>query len=180
MKKNLNQAPDIETERLLLRPHRLEDFSDCVEMWSEPAVSRYTIGEPSSAQRTWVRMLAYAGHWVLLGFGYWAVEEKSSGKFIGELGFADFKRDLHTSLEGVPELGWALATRAHNKGYATEALRAVVTWGDAHLEADRTVCLIRPENVASLRVAAKIDFHEIFRVEKNTTPEIVLARKRSI
>jgi RimJ/RimL family protein N-acetyltransferase len=61
-----------------------------------------------------------------LSYGYWAVEEKTSGRYVGELGFADFKRDIVPSIEGMPELGWALVPQFHGKGYATEALRAAV------------------------------------------------------
>ena len=80
-------------------------------------------------------MLSYLGHWSLMSFGYWALEEKETGRFIGELGFADFKRDIEPSLKGIPELGWALASPAHGKGYATEALRVVGAWGDARFGA---------------------------------------------
>ena len=72
-------APVIETERLRLRPHQPDDLADCVAMWSDPAVVRYTIGSPSPLQKTWLRVLAYRGHWAMLGYGYWAVEEKVSG-----------------------------------------------------------------------------------------------------
>ena len=73
-----------------------------------------------------------------MGFGHWAVEEKASGDFIGDLGFADFKRDIQPSIQGLPELGWVLASRAHGKGYATEAVRAAIAWGAAHrVQADR-------------------------------------------
>ena len=145
-------------------------------MWADPRIARYTIGEPSTVQRTWMRILAYRGHWNLLGFGYWAVEEKARGEYIGELGFADFKRGLMPSIEGVPELGWALAAHAHQKGYATEALRAALTWGDKFLDTKRSVCLISPDNHASLRVAAKLDYQESTRTEKNGHPEILLER----
>src|SRR6202034_1051337 len=69
-------APVIETERLRLRHHQSDDLADGVAMWSDPAVVRYTIGDPSPSQRTWIRILAYRGHWALLNYGYWAVEEK--------------------------------------------------------------------------------------------------------
>ena len=148
-------APTIETERLRLRGHGVDDFADCVAMWSEPDVVRYTIGEPSPPQRTWARLLSYRGHWALLGFGYWAVEERASGRYIGELGFADFKRAMKLSLEGMPELGWALAPWAQGRGFATEALTAATAWADEQIEAPRTVCIIRRENQRSLPCCRK-------------------------
>lgn len=169
-------APTIETERLRLRPHRADDFTACVAMWSDPAITRYTIGTPAPPQRTWTRILAYRGHWAMLGFGYWAVEEKSTGRFVGELGFADFKRDIQPSIDGMPELGWVLATEAHGKGYATEALRSVVAWGDGQFGSTRTVCIIHPDNSASFRVAEKLGYRELFRASKEGEPEVVLGR----
>lgn len=150
-------APVIETERLILRPHRLEDYPACAAMWSDPEVVRFIGGVPSAPQRTWMRILAYRGHWQLMGFGYWAVEEKGGAAYVGELGFADFKREIAPSMK-VPELGWALAPAFHGRGYATEAVRAAVAWGDKHLESARTVCLIAPENAASIRVAQKCGY----------------------
>jgi RimJ/RimL family protein N-acetyltransferase len=145
-------------------------------MWSDPAVTRYTIGDPAPAQRTWMRILAYRGHWTLFGFGYWAVEEKVTGRYIGEVGFAEFKRDIQPSIDGMPELGWALITQAHGKGYATEALRVAVAWGDSHFGSARTVCIIHQENRPSFRVADKLGYKELFRTSKDGEPEIVLVR----
>jgi RimJ/RimL family protein N-acetyltransferase len=170
-------APVIETERLRLRPHRADDLPDCVAMWSDPIVVRYTIGEPSPPQRTWIRILAYRGHWAMLNFGYWAVEEKASNRYVGELGFADFKRDIVPSIEGMPELGWALVPQFHGKGYATEALKAVVSWGDLHFAGRRTVCIIHPDNQRSFRVAEKLGFKKIFNAKASGgEPSVVLAR----
>lgn len=171
-----NLPPTIETERLRLRPHHVDDFADCVAMWSDPAITRYTIGNAAPPQRTWTRILAYRGHWTMLGFGYWAVEEKATGRFIGELGFAEFKRDIQPSIEGMPELGWVLIAEAHGKGYATEALRSVVAWGDGQFGPARTVCIIHPDNRASFRVADKLGYREFFRTSKDGEPEIVLVR----
>lgn len=168
-------APLIETERLRLRPHQSDDFADCVAMWSDPAVARYTIGDPSPPQRTWIRILAYCGHWALLRYGYWAVEEKASGRYVGELGFADFKRDIVPSIEGMPELGWALSPRCHGKGYATEALRAAVAWGDHHLAQRRTVCIIHRDNHPSFRVAEKLGYKAIFSATGSGESNTILA-----
>ena len=55
----IRTAPRLETERLILRAHRAEDFADCAAMWRDPQVVKYTIGSESTAQRTWQRLLAY-------------------------------------------------------------------------------------------------------------------------
>ena len=170
-------APVIETARLRLRGHDLADFSDCVALWSDPQIVRYTLGEPSPPQRTWMRLLAYRGHWALLGFGYWAVQEKASGRYIGELGFADFKRAMKLSLAGMPELGWALARWAQGQGYATEALQAAVAWGDAQFPSRRTVCIIHRDNEPSLRVAARLGYDITLQAPGDAETNFVLARE---
>ncbi len=170
------KAPILETKRLKLRGHRLTDFKDCAAMWAEPGVVRYIGGKPSTEQEVWARVMRYVGHWSLMGFGYWAVEEKASGQFVGELGFADFKREMVPSINGVPELGWALATHAHGKGYATEALRAVIAWADQSFKWPRTVCIIDPGNLASIRVAEKCGYQELLRTTYQGHPTILFAR----
>ena len=64
----------------------------------------------------------------MLDYGFWVVTDKVSGAFLGEVGFADFKRDLTPPL-GVPEIGWALMPHAHGKGLATEAVQAALSPG---------------------------------------------------
>jgi RimJ/RimL family protein N-acetyltransferase len=120
--------------------------------------------------------LNYAGHWSLMGFGYWALEEKATGDFAGELGFANFRRDIAASMRDVPELGWALASRFHGKGLATEAVHAAVAWGDARFRPTRTVCLINADNVASIRVAQKCGYEVFERTVFSDQPTLFLAR----
>jgi RimJ/RimL family protein N-acetyltransferase len=155
------RVPILETKRLKLRGHRLDDFDDSAAMWADPIVRRYIRNQPFSEEEAWTRLLRYVGHWSLLGFGYWVVEEKETGQFLGEIGYADYKRDLQPSLKGVPEMGWVFASRFHDKGYATEAVRMATAWGDTHFGPVRTACIIAPENVASMRVAAKCGFREL-------------------
>lgn len=173
----VTSAPVIETERLRLRSHELGDYADCVAMWSEPTVVRYTIREPSPPPRTWLRILAYRGHWALLGFGYWAVEEKVSGRYIGELGFADYKRATRLSLDGMPEIGWALVPWAQGKGYATEALKAAIAWADEQLQSRRTACIIHRENQRSFRVAEKLGYDMVLQAPSDADPDAILARE---
>ena len=169
-------VPVIETERLRLRAHRPDDFAACAAMWALPDVVRYIGGKPFSVEEVWSRVLRYAGHWQWMGFGFWALEEKATGAFAGDLGFAEFKREIEPSIQGIPEIGWVLAPHAQGKGYATEAVRAVVAWGDQHFDRARTVCLIHPENLPSLRVAEKCGYKEFQRTTYKGQPTIILER----
>jgi RimJ/RimL family protein N-acetyltransferase len=148
-------APVIETERLRLRAHRPDDFTACRAIWSDPEVVRHIGGKPSTGEEAWRRLLTYAGLWSLLGFGYWAIEERASGQYIGDIGYAEFRRDMAPSLRGMLECGWVLARTAQGNGFASEALAAIETWRRAHFPGRRAVCIIAPENAASIRVAEK-------------------------
>ena len=170
------EIPVVETERLRLRGHRLEDFADCASMWADPIVTRFIGGKPFSEEEAWTRFLRHIGHWSLMGFGYWVVEEKHTGSFVGELGFADFKRDIQPSLKGMPEMGWALVSKVHGKGYATEAAGAAVAWEEAHLGSGRTVCIIHPENLASIHVAEKCGYKEFRRTTYKGHATIMFVR----
>ncbi len=153
------QAPVIETARLVLRPHGLDDFDALAEMWRHSEVVRYISGKPSTREQSFTRLLRYAGHWALLGFGYWAIEDRSSGEFAGEAGFAEYHREIEPPLDGMPELGWIVAPRWQRKGYATEAVQASLAWGAQHFAAGtKFSCIITPDNAASIRVAEKCGF----------------------
>jgi RimJ/RimL family protein N-acetyltransferase len=169
-------VPVIETERLRLRGHRMEDFAHCAAMWADPVVTRYFGGKIFTEEEVWTRVLRYVGHWQWMGFGYWAIEEKSTGRFAGELGFADYKRDIQPSIQGIPESGWVLAPFAHGKGYATEAVRAVLQWGEWRFGNAETVCLIHPDNRLSIRVAEKCGYRERLRTSYHGLPAVLFAR----
>jgi len=168
--------PILETPRLRLRGHRIDDLDACAVMWADPVVVRHTTGKPQTREEVWFRILRYVGHWALLGYGFWALEEKASSNLIGEVGFADFKRALDPPLGDTPEIGWILAPSAHGKGYATEAVRAVIAWGDEHFGSVRTVCLIQPENAASIRVADKCGYREYARTRYKENDVMLLER----
>jgi RimJ/RimL family protein N-acetyltransferase len=167
----------IETPRLLLRRHTVADFPSCAALWSDAAVTRYIGGRPFTQEEIWARLLRYIGHWEALGYGFWAVEEKATGSFAGELGFADFHREIDPPITD-PEAGWAFLPAFHGRGFATEALRAALAWADQHLPASRTVCLIHPENAPSFRVADKCGFREFQRTKYKDHPTILLQRER--
>jgi RimJ/RimL family protein N-acetyltransferase len=171
------EVPVIQTERLRLRAYRKEDFPASAQMWSDAVVTRYISGKPLTSEETWTKMLRNAGMWLVLGYGFWVLEERVTGEFVGELGFADFQRTIEPSIDGMPEVGWVLAQHAHGKGYATEATRAALDWGDQYFGATRMVCLIQPGNDASFRVADKLGFREWTRTKYKEHEVVVLTRE---
>ena len=156
--KRVLDVPVLETERLRLRGHTLDDFAPSLALWSDVGVTKYIGGKPLTEEECWARFLRYFGHWTALGFGFWLVEEKESLEFVGEVGFGNFKRDLRPALEGNAEVGWVISTAKQGKGYATEAVAAILLWGQQHFRSDEFACLIHPEHRASIRVATKCGF----------------------
>lgn len=174
----VSSPPVLDTPRLILEGHPLGDFDALAAMWAEPCVVAHIFnGTPSTPRDSWMRMLAYRGLWPLLGYGYWAIREKASGRYVGDLGFADFHRNIEPSIRGVPEAGWALATWAQGNGYATEALATALAWLDAQQRFERSVCLIAPTNVASIRVAEKAGYGAPQRIRFNDAESLMFSRK---
>jgi RimJ/RimL family protein N-acetyltransferase len=141
--------PILETERLRLRAFRLSDFDDYAAMCGDPEVTRYLMTR-FTREQAWRHLAFLVGHWVLRGFGMWAVEEKETGAFVGRIGFAE--------PEGWPgfELAWTLTPRFWGRGYATEGARAALSYGFNVLRKDRVISLIHPENQPSIRLAGRL------------------------
>ena len=158
MSARLLEAPYIETERLLLRPFRQDDLAAQAATLADPDVVRFLGGTPMSREETWRRMLAAPGLWTLLGFGYWALENRADGSYVGQIGFADFKRDMRPSIEGLPEMGWILSPNAHGRGFASEAVAGAIDWAIGQGIGAQIVAIISHGNQASIRVAEKAGF----------------------
>jgi RimJ/RimL family protein N-acetyltransferase len=149
--------PVIETARLRLRPHRPADLDAMAALWSDPAVTRHIAPAPFDREAVWARLLRYAGHWSLMGYGFLAVEERASGRYAGEVGVAEFERGIEPRLD-APEAGWVMAPWCHGRGYATEALAAILAWTDQARGFPSILCIIAPANAASIAVARKAGF----------------------
>ncbi len=170
------RAPRIETARLILRAHDGKDLDAVHAMWSDPDVVRHITGKPSTREESWARILRYAGLWPIKGYGYWAVEDKATGRVAGDIGLADFARDIAPPLDMAPEAGWALASWARGKGYATEAMLAALAWADADLPGLRAHCMLDANNIASVRVAQKCGFKEFARATYKGQPSLIYRR----
>jgi RimJ/RimL family protein N-acetyltransferase len=153
-------VPEIETARLRLRGFREADLDAQAAILGDPEVTRHLGGSAFSREDSWRRMLAAPGLWALLGYGYWAVERREDGAFLGQVGFADFKRDMTPSIEGLPEMGWIFGPHAQGQGYAAEAVAAGLDWADAVLQAPEITAIIDPANARSIRLAERSGFAE--------------------
>lgn len=170
-------VPVLETERLRLRGHVLSDFESSARMWADAGVTRHIGGRPSTREESWRRFMTFPGHWMLMGYGYWLIEERASGAYVGDGGFATFHRDLGAYSFDAPEQGWALTPAMHGKGYATEAAQAMLRWAVQHFRRTDFVCMISPENAPSIRVAEKLGYREFARTDYKGEPSILLRRQ---
>lgn len=156
-KYTLPETPVVETPRLILRQNRLSDLDDRMAITNDAEFMRF-VGGVYDRQENLARILRYLGHWVAFGFGFFVVEEKATGRHLGNVGMARFERGLGPDFDNAPEAGWLIAQSAEGKGYATEAMQAAIHWYESTFGPERMVCLIDPANSASLRVAEKLGF----------------------
>lgn len=142
-------VPQLETERLMMRGFLARDLGPLVGMCADEETMRY-LGGPRQHVDVAQRHASMVGHWVLKGYGMWAVIEKASGDFVGRVGLIDF--------EGWPQLevGWLIGRDWWGRGYAPEAARAAAHWAFQNLECKELCSLIHPDNQSSARVAEKI------------------------
>ena len=166
----------LETERLLMQPHRLADFPDSLALWSHPEITRGIGGRSPAEEEVWRRLMSCAGSWALLGFGYWVLRERHGGRFVGEVGFSDSRRGLGPAFDGAPEIGWTLAPAFQGRGLAGEAIAAALGWNDRRTGGGRTVCMIGPDNAASIRLAERAGYRSFARSRFNGAPTLLFER----
>src|SRR3954452_14847781 len=146
-------GPFIETPRLILRAWRSSDIAADTAMLSDPDAGRFITPDGKVVTTElggWRNAAVIAGHWALHGFTMFAVEEKSSGKYVGRVG--------PWCPPGWPgfEVGWGIAKEFRGKGYAGEAARASIDWVFATFETDEIIHCIDLENLPSRAVARRL------------------------
>lgn len=172
----IREAPRIETERLLLRPWRKEDFRPYCEIVRHPDVHRHFGPRPMAAEECWRRLCASVGGWQFNGFGTWAVERRSDGKLVGNVGLFIAWRDLDPEFGEEPEMGWIMAAETHGLGLASEACRAALGWAEDSLEPTTLWAIIAPANQPSLILADRLGFEKVGESLYHDEPTRVLRR----
>jgi RimJ/RimL family protein N-acetyltransferase len=146
----IRAADTLETERLRFRRWRMSDFATYEQWCSRIEIMRFLGGKTFDRIQAWRHMAYLVGHWEMLGYGYYAVEEKATGTMVGRVGF--------TNHPGWPafELGWTIIPEFQGRGYATEAARMLLHYAFEALDQPRVTSLIHPDNAPSINVARKL------------------------
>ena len=165
----------LETERLLLRPYRLEDLDDLHAMLSDPEHMRW-YPEPFSREGSLEWLERQIARHETRGYALWIVDDRRTGAFLGTAG-----PSLVTIEEADEvEIGWHTRPGRKGEGIATEVGAAARDWAFANLEVDHLIALVRPENRPSGRVAEKIGMqvdrevdhkglrHHVYRIDRVT------------
>ena len=149
----MSACPRLETDRLILRPFLDGDVDDYFAVLNTAEVRR-ALHLPESLDRSdaWQQMAWFLGQWVLRGTGHWALEERSSGRFLGRAGLHHPERP---DWPGV-EVGWLLHPNYWGQGYATEAGAEAIRYAFEDLELERIYSCILPENLKSQAVAQRL------------------------
>lgn len=151
----MSNCPTIQTERLLMRPFRESDVEAYLWVLTNQKVRKALhLPDKMTREDAWERMAMFLGQWELRGHGQWALEERSTGAFIGRAGP---HRPERADWPGI-EIGWALHPDFWGKGYATEAGGVAVDWVFKHHDVDALYSIILPENAPSQSVARRLGF----------------------
>jgi RimJ/RimL family protein N-acetyltransferase len=172
-------APILTTERLIITPMTMEHWEAYAAAWSDPRMTQFIAPEPRSRNESWMKFLMGIGLWSFFGYGYLTFCDRESGAFLGNGGLGQFERGI-AGLEGFAEAGWAFIPDAWGKGYATEAMSAVLDWADHSLPDPEIRCIIDIGNTASMRVGQKLGFDLIETSEGSTGPLGLFSRLRRV
>jgi RimJ/RimL family protein N-acetyltransferase len=146
-------APEIRTERLLLRGWRDADREPFAALNADAAVMAHFPSTHSRAASD--RLLdATVDGWIANGFGLWALERLADGAFLGFTGLSRPSFEAHFT--PAVEVGWRLARDAWGQGYATEAAEAALRFGFENLGLAEIVSFTVPANVRSRAVMERL------------------------
>lgn len=148
----LGGMAELRTARLVLRPWRDSDLAPWAAMNADPEVREH-LGAPLTRAQSDASVARFRADFDRRGYGWWAVEVRATGEFIGFAGLDDVD-------EGMPftgvEIGWRLARPAWGHGYATEAALAVLAHGFGALGLAEILAVTTAANLRSQAVMRRI------------------------
>jgi ribosomal-protein-alanine N-acetyltransferase len=153
MPRKLKTGPTLETERLRLRPFRASDLKALHALYGDARNLRYWGVDPSPSLDETRRMMRWHVAYHPFQYMLWAVEEKAGKRVIGMVNY--HRREIR---ERRVEVGWLIAPERQNKGYMTEACRAVLHYLIGTLKVHKVEAMIRADNLPSAALARRLGF----------------------
>ncbi len=146
--------PELETERLILRQVMKKDADQLYEMLSEPEVAKYDYFYPvTSKAEALIFVERFTKELEEKEEITWGVILKETNQFIGTCCLGEFNQGARRA-----EIGYDLTQKQWGKGYATEAVKAVIDFGFNRMNLNRIEATITPGNDASVQVLKKLNF----------------------
>lgn len=140
-------APELTTERLILRAHVATDFEPYAALFASDHA--HYMGK-LNRRTAWYVFCSDVAQWPLFGFGAWALVLRETGALVGQVAIQ------HPDHFPEIEMGWFLMPDAMGQGLATEAARAARDWAFGPRGLTSLVSYIEPANTASIGVATRI------------------------
>lgn len=168
----------LQTARLKIVPHRPEHFAAYAEFWGKDPGQFLRALAPMHQADAWTRLLRHFGHWTAFGYGPFLCFD-ADNRLVAEAGYADFRRGVGPHFDFVPEGMWKVDLAEQGKGYASEAMAAITAWFDMAHNMPRSVCMIDPANIASIKVAERLGFAEFERSDYRGSPIVLFERIRN-
>lgn len=139
------------TERLIIRDYKLDDAPSAFDMYRRPEVHEHLLRQPAPSLEFMAdRISEHIAEWSARQYGFWAVEEKGTGRFVGSCILKPLPADDRF------EVGWHVHPELQGRGYATEFGSGAIKYAFGKLDLDAVYAILRPENMASKRVAEKL------------------------
>ncbi|MFE4551774.1 GNAT family N-acetyltransferase [Streptomyces sp. NPDC056785] len=143
---------ELRTDRLLLRRWRDSDLAPWAEMNADPEVREH-LGDLLTREQSDASVASFREEFDRRGYGWWALEVRATGEFIGFAGLDQVEEDM--PFTGV-EIGWRLARGAWGHGYASEAARTVLAHGFEALALSEILAVTTAANLRSRAVMRRI------------------------
>ncbi len=165
----------LETARLLLRHLEPADLDDLFALYRDPEIRRYFPEGTLTYAETKEEL-----DWFLNGhphhpqLGLWATIDKTTGEFIGRCGLLPWTIEERAEVE----VAYLLAKPYWGQGLATEVAQALVAYGFEQLGLTRLICMMYPENKASVRVAQKMGMTLEKAMEDDKGPYLLYSTTR--
>jgi ribosomal-protein-alanine N-acetyltransferase len=143
--------PILTTARLVLRALAAADLADLYQYASDPLIDRHTPWDHyHTMDEAKADLTDYVAQYDRDGMGVWGVQHRADGKLIGICNFTYWQTRHRRA-----EIGYTIARPYWGQGLATEAVRAVLTFGFERMDLARIEAVCTPDNTASERVLQK-------------------------